>query len=283
YWRPTASTRPELRQFVSLYAEVEQVLASYEQDPDGEEFEDGGEPRRIAEGIIEVAWQTKNPFYYLSVARMRQMPAYLRGEQAAFLSWEHGLLVVLSFPECFAAPERRQAMRFLADQEPWLFEWHTGNAPQDFRGMTVRDMMQAAENAPAQWFALSSRRLTQRQAQWQEPIICALRGRDYVRFLQARGALAGLQPSWFALTGADADARLHALFLHERIRGAAFAYRDSELRPIAPPYGSPFKRGALFHEEFDCGHEMAALPLGDELVREPSLVPVSNVPDARRP
>lgn len=267
-WRPTATARPALGQFLSSYAEVEQVLASYEQDPHFTEFESGGEPHRIADGIIEVAWGTKNPFYYLSIARLRQMPAYLRGEMGAFLSWEHGLLVALTFPECFAARERIEGLNFLAAQEPWLYECHTGQAPPDFRGMTLRALMQAAEAAPAQWFALSSRRLTQRPEQWQEPLICALRGRDYVRFLQARGDLTGLQPAWFALHAPDADARVYALYLNEPVGTSHVCYRDSELRPIAPPYGSPFKRGPLHREELNAGHEIFAPRLDEELERE---------------
>lgn len=234
------------------------------------EFSSWGDiPRRIAEGIILGPCGPKNEYYQLSSERLLEMPLYLRGNASVFLDFESGGLVALAFPNYFDEEERQAGLTYLMEHEPWLYEWYTGHTPQGFDGPSLRQLSHLAASAPEEWFALSIRFRTDSFPKKFEYITPALRGADFVRFIEAKGNLRNLDLQWFALKDQASILKFNGL-------GCGFGLEDTAsnqlerhaIVPTEPLFGSPFKFGPMSLQELSTAVEGGGMLLAEELEDE---------------
>lgn len=226
----------------------------------------GGIPRRIADGIILGPCGPKYNYYQLSSARLHEMPLYLRGDASIFLDGENGGCVALAFPDLFSTEEKQAGLAFLAEREPWLHEWYTGSTPEDFDGTSLQQLSRLAANAPEDWFALSIRLRTDTFPEKMEYAAPALRGADFVRFIETKGHLRGLDVQWFAFKDSRSIMRFNNMCSGLGIEGTApNRLEPQDIIPTEPLFGSPFKHGPMCFIEFSTMIEGGGMLLSEEL------------------
>lgn len=275
-WNLTANTPATLlKTFSTVFSDLDEVLCALESGKISEqEFQDifsgvDGLPRRVADGIIAGPYGLKHDYYQLSSKRLLEMPLYLRGNASAFMADDDAHLVELAFPEFFSDDEKQAALVFMARHEPWLYEWHTGNPPQDSLVPSLRQLSEQASIESDEWFALSIRFDTNTFPEKLEYAIPALQGGDFVRFIETKGHLRGLNIKWFTLKNESAVMELAKMEINSYAdKKASNKLNRHELIPIEPLYGSPFKFGPMFHAEFSPMAEGSGPLLSEELPTE---------------
>jgi hypothetical protein len=280
-WNLTSARPPRhLSDFATAYSRTEQLLTALtngDDIPGVDDFEydlEGDPPEKVADGILSGVLGRKHRYLQPSVPRLLAMPLYLRGNACAFLEYEQDGIVALAFPDLFTAAQRDEGLAYLRDNEPWLYEWHTGESPSTFHGVTLKMLMEAARQSPSNWFPLSLRfpASDDRYAP-DEFCIPALSGRDFIRFLGQKGSLRGLTVTWLRLRDPDSVRRVsmlaHAGDHRPQIVGTdRLHFEDREVIETRPLYSTPFKFGPMQRMEFSVGSEGGGLLLDEELELE---------------
>lgn len=262
-WKLTAKARePRLSGCNDRYHQLSRILTDIESGvapPD--EFEavyNGVPPVRVAEGVI-LSWDERSSGYYtLSSQRLLDMPVHLRGNASEFLEYEDKPLLALAFPEVFPSASQEACLRDLGPHEPWIHEWQAGRLPDNSPYVSLKALVARAASEPAEWFAISLRWADKdleigKREQPMRFVAPALRGRDFVKFIESRGVLRGLPLQWFRFKSASSVSRI---FMSTTTGGGGTGNEtfnqvlSSEAVPVPPVFGSPFKHGPMRSLEF---------------------------------
>lgn len=268
-WNLTSAAPAALSEYITSYDQVNADLCSFERgemtQDELEELYDYESPERVADGIILARSGHKYTYYHLSLERLLAMPLYLRGTPSIFLDFEDGNYVKLAFPDLFPEEELQEALDYLEQNDPLRYEWHTGRKARDYDGITLKQMLEEAQQHPDDWFALSLRWPNENINK--EYVIPALAGSDFVRFIEAKGSLNGLELQWFKPKNPDLAFRLSRSRFSQELTGRVPTIRmhQQDIVPTAPLYGSPFKRAPMSDMEYDQMVESGALMLSVEL------------------
>ena len=269
-WNLTASASPSLSGYITPYDEVKAHLDAFERgemtEEQLEDLYDYEIPQRVADGIILARAGRKYTYYHLSTRRHLDMPIYLRGVGGILLDFEEGLYVKLAFPDLFPKREVQEALAYLEQNDPWRYEWHTGSPARDFYGVTLAEMLEIARKSPGDWIALSVRWPNDRVDG--DKVITALRGADFIRFIEAKGSLKGLDLQWFKPRHDRVLSRLmHMNFEKDLFKAEKDGIRllADEIVPADPLYGSPFKHAPMGNIEYDGMTEGGGIMLSVEL------------------
>ncbi len=231
---------------------------------------DDMEPVLLADGLIysKLGYGFKN-YYVVGHEGILEMPIYLRGNRDLFLKYEDGNHVRIAFPAIFSEVEIRESLNYLATHEPWLYEWHLGEASSNFEGLTLKRILNEASRYPEEWFALSVR-FGQNYDENQSYAIPALRGVDFARFIHQKGSLRGLTLRWFRPIEPLALSRLSdwRFDVGYGDEYPSIRIRLNEVEEIPPLYGSPFKSGPMHSLEYSAISEGSMLMLDEELEEE---------------
>lgn len=279
-WKLTADAPSTLSRFCTVYAEMDVNIRAIEsgkmtldQAHEFYDFHDSGNiPRRVGDGIVHGPYGHKYEYLALNLHMLLSVPVYMRGNASIFLDFEDGgAAVVLTFPECFEQHKEfstTNALQYLAEHNSWIYEWHTGRPAPDFHGITLSEMLTAARERPDDWYALSCRYIAGDTPSELRYAIPALKGADFVRFIENQGSLLGLDLKWFSPTDDGVVYDLVELrygnFIQDE-RRRANRLDPQRIRQCEPFYDSPFKHGPMHGHEFDTLIEGGGMRLSDEI------------------
>lgn len=273
-WNLTSREPPaHLGDFCLPYHASESLLrdSSTDGQPDDE-------LHRVAEGIIR-----NGDYLQLDLTRLQQVPIYLRGNFSQLSEFEPYHVLDLACPHVLHTRNPDAALAALQEQEPWLYEWHTGYAPTGHQNITLKELLESACQHPQAWFPLSLRfelhDLTKTGHWYRRPnsyhhnhtVIPALRGAHFTRFIAQKGSLKGLQIAWLSPWRLETVRRIADFgWWHSGLRnhkGPAFI-QETEVSITFPLYAIPFKHGPMCRTEFLDYVEGDALLLDEEICWE---------------
>jgi hypothetical protein len=267
HWNLTSNKAPQLSNFETPYETVINDILAFEKGEIAEDDYDNmyytGRPNKITEGIVIALSGRKHDYYHLSTARLLAMPLYLRGNAGLFLEWENGLYVKLAFPDLFSKEEYAKAEKYLRDHEPLIYEWHTGKVIRGRNNITLQAMVEDAKFHPEDWFVLSCRKDFSDMVNIKHYFPC-IKGADFVKFIENKGSLRGLELKWFKAKGdyhgPDAVWAFHTNDMTYNLR-----LDMQQVEETMPLYISPFKHGPMANIEYDVMVEGGGWRLDEEL------------------
>lgn len=217
-------------------------------------------PRRLNPDLLLTASEKHN-YFVVSDAMQARIPPYVKGNASAWLNYECGQLLALTFPQWFEGTGIKDVLREL-QANPCPYQWATGKKTSKWEP-DIRDVVEAAERSPLALYPLSIR---QKVDSLLGPTVFLpmLNGTQFAAFMRDKGELRLSDVAWFEMPREKLPAL--STFLQPeswppfRFEGGAPPY----LKPTLPPYLSPFKHGPMFQIEYMVGHEGAAFALSDE-------------------
>ncbi len=269
HWNLTSNMAPDLKEYSTPFDDVSSDLNDFENgkisaEELAEMYDFGEPPTRIKDGIILALNGHKYDYYHLSNQRLIDMPGYLRGNVSIFLEFEDGHYVKLAFPDDFSKAEVKKALDYIESSNPRIYEWYTGKLAKDFYGVSIADMVADAEINPDEWFALSYR---EDYSDFKNPkfYIPAIKGSDFIKFIDRKGSLLGIEVKWF---------KCNEGYMHRDV-GLGFYGDDKTVRidlsnlvEVDPIFSYPFKHGPMSDIEYSRSIEGGGWKLTDELEQD---------------
>jgi len=255
-----------LSEFATTYTEFLDDMRDFESGTLSSDSHYADKPEWIADGIV-LGHDIKYTYYALDAQRFHALPPYIRGNSSAFLRYETGYWLSLSFKDVFSDEDRKHALDDLS-RNPLHTEWATGRVTDEEPFFSLKQMRKVAEKHPDSWFPLSVRlNMSSDDAYKNDPFcyVPALQGEHFIHYLDNQGDLKLDWVQWFQMRRRDALNNIGWIPYSGMTINPDIRLPENLITPCKPYYHSPFKHGPMAEFEYNTAIEGGGFRTIDEL------------------